>query len=278
MLKAIRRRFNATGFVAVLALVFAMGGGAYAASRYVITSTKQISPKVLKALQGKPGAAGATGAQGPAGPAGEKGAPGANGTDGTSGNAGVSVTSVSVPTSSSTCSKLGGSEFTAAEGSKTTACNGKEGKAGAPGPAGPEGSPWTAGGTLPEGKSETGTWSNIFIATAAKQVATDSISFAIPLKAEPEAHFIENDELAGEVDESPAIKEGLCKGSYEHPEAKSGNLCVFSRTEGSRATDYLFEGAIPVHVFFTSPYGAIVATGSTEAGEVLAGGTWAVTG
>jgi hypothetical protein len=37
--------------VAALALVFAMSGGAYAASRYVITSTKQISLEVLESLK-----------------------------------------------------------------------------------------------------------------------------------------------------------------------------------------------------------------------------------
>jgi hypothetical protein len=35
-----------------LALVFAMSGGAYAARRFVITSTKQIKPSVLKSLSG----------------------------------------------------------------------------------------------------------------------------------------------------------------------------------------------------------------------------------
>ena len=49
--------------VATLALVFAMAGGAAAASHYLITSTKQISPKVLKELN-KPGAKGAPGTAG----------------------------------------------------------------------------------------------------------------------------------------------------------------------------------------------------------------------
>ncbi len=75
MFSAIRRhmRVSPTTVIATLALVFAMTGGAYAAKKYLITSTKQISPSVLKALQGKAGPAGAAGAQGPAGPAGSGG-------------------------------------------------------------------------------------------------------------------------------------------------------------------------------------------------------------
>ncbi|MGH2879601.1 MAG: hypothetical protein ACRDK4_08360, partial [Solirubrobacteraceae bacterium] len=58
-----------------LALVFAMTGGAYAAKKYLITNTKQISPKVLKQLKGAKGPAG------PAGPEGKAGAPGSPGKD-----------------------------------------------------------------------------------------------------------------------------------------------------------------------------------------------------
>ncbi len=65
--------------VASLALFFALGGSALAAKHYLISSTKQISPKVLKKLQGKKGAAGATGPVGPAGPKGETGAKGETG-------------------------------------------------------------------------------------------------------------------------------------------------------------------------------------------------------
>ncbi|HEX4306232.1 MAG TPA: hypothetical protein VHZ54_09365 [Solirubrobacterales bacterium] len=61
---------------ATLALVFAMSGGALAASHYVITSKKQISPTVLKSLKGKPGKAGAAGKTGATGPAGATGAAG----------------------------------------------------------------------------------------------------------------------------------------------------------------------------------------------------------
>ncbi len=77
--------------VATLALVFAMAGGAAAASHYLITSSKQISPKVLKELKtaGPRGTAGAAGAGGPAGPAGPAGANGTNGAPGTEGKQGA---------------------------------------------------------------------------------------------------------------------------------------------------------------------------------------------
>lgn len=61
------RRPSPSGLIAVLMLVFALGGTAIAAKRYVITSTSQISPSVLKKLKGKRGPQGPRGAQGPAG-------------------------------------------------------------------------------------------------------------------------------------------------------------------------------------------------------------------
>ena len=62
--------------IAGLALLFALGGSAVAARRYLITSTRQIKPSVLHALHG------AAGARGPSGPAGIPGAPGAAGPQG----------------------------------------------------------------------------------------------------------------------------------------------------------------------------------------------------
>ena len=59
-----RRRPGYAEVTATVALVLAMGGGAFAAGHYLITSTKQISPSVLKQLQGKAGAGGAPGAAG----------------------------------------------------------------------------------------------------------------------------------------------------------------------------------------------------------------------
>src|SRR6266550_3739047 len=86
MRKSPRRHLTYANVTATLALVFAMSGGALAAKHYLINSTKQISPKVLKALKGKSGKAGATGKEGPAG---KDGAPGATGKEGLRGAEGA---------------------------------------------------------------------------------------------------------------------------------------------------------------------------------------------
>lgn len=112
MFSAVRKRITYTNVALTLALVFAMTGGAYAAKKYLITSTKQISPKVLAQLKGKAGAQGPAGPAGSAGPAGPTGAAGAKGENGS---------------------------------------NGKEGANGAIGPTGPAGATGTTGPTGPTG-------------------------------------------------------------------------------------------------------------------------------
>jgi hypothetical protein len=77
---------------ATLALLFSMSGGALAASHYLITSTKQISPKVRSALKGDRGPAGPAGASGPAGATGATGAAGTQGPPGTAAAWGVVTT------------------------------------------------------------------------------------------------------------------------------------------------------------------------------------------
>jgi hypothetical protein len=160
--------------------------------------------------------AGANGTNGSNGKDGVPGAPGTNGINGKDGINGTSVASKEILTSQASCNKQGGSEFTAAEGKKTTACNG---------------SPWVAGGKLPTGSSEAGQWTyydeKANEGEGQKQVG---ISFGIPLKTAPAAEFIgTNEELAGEPKESPAIKAGHCKGNVSDPEAATGYLCVFAR-------------------------------------------------
>lgn len=74
-----RPRLTYSNVVATLALFFALTGGAIAARHYLINSTSQINPKVLKTLRGatgatgKEGLAGKNGTDGKEGPKGEPG-------------------------------------------------------------------------------------------------------------------------------------------------------------------------------------------------------------
>jgi hypothetical protein len=90
-----RRHLTYANIAATLALLFAMSGGALAASHYLINSTRQINPKVLKRLKGNRGARGATGVPGIAiqGPSGTPGAKGQRGEVGHEGPAGLSALS-----------------------------------------------------------------------------------------------------------------------------------------------------------------------------------------
>jgi len=93
-----RKHFHPSTIIATVALVFALAGTSYAASTYLITSTNQITPSVLKTLKGErgprgdigaQGSAGLTGATGPIGLTGAPGAPGAPGAQGAQGAPGA---------------------------------------------------------------------------------------------------------------------------------------------------------------------------------------------
>jgi Collagen triple helix repeat (20 copies) len=245
MLGWIRRRATYANVAMTIALVFAMSGGAYAAGKYLITSTKQINPKVLRALKGANGKNGTNGVNGTDGAPGEKGPTGATGTQGPQGPEGKEG-----PT-----------------GKNGT--NGKEGK------EGKEGSPWTAGGTLPSGKSEKGTWGvatmpGSFLKGAAV-LAISPISFTIPLAETVKANVIGPGGKGGGGGACPETSE------LSKPEAEPGNLCIF-------------EGAFAVNVNEVNPIapengvkeggktGVIVEILPTNNSEpVFVNGTWAVT-
>jgi hypothetical protein len=84
-----RMRLSYANVAATLALVFSMSGGALAANHYLINSTKQINPKVLKTLKGSRGTSGTQGSQGAAGSIGPQGTSGSQGTAGAQGTTGL---------------------------------------------------------------------------------------------------------------------------------------------------------------------------------------------
>jgi hypothetical protein len=80
--------------IAWLALFVAMGGTSLAASHYIITSTKQIKPSVLKQLRGQRGVKGTAGSTGLQGLPGLQGKEGSAGKEGATGKEGHTVTEV----------------------------------------------------------------------------------------------------------------------------------------------------------------------------------------
>ena len=82
MTKRITKRI---GVLATLGVLVIGGGSAFAASHYLITSTNQIKPSVLRQLRGNQGPVGVTGAQGPVGATGAQGAQGPQGAPGATG-------------------------------------------------------------------------------------------------------------------------------------------------------------------------------------------------
>ncbi len=250
----IRRNLNPTTIVAVIALVLAMTGGAYAAKRYLITSTKQISPSVLKALRGQVGvpgkdgangAAGAQGAQGLQGVKGEQGPQGAQGGKGEQGPQG-------------------------AQGGK-----GEPGSQGAQGPQGPKGEQGETGftKTLPSGKTETGTWSmtvgKSVEVLGEKAVGLTSLSFNIPLEKEiPEGNIKVIGAAEPGTTECPSTSNEVEEG--QPAKATPGFLCVYAVQA--------LAGILPEQVVVTSANGAVLFAETEPADEGLfAYGVWAVT-
>lgn len=89
MLNRIHQKLGTAGFViAIIALVAALTGGAYAAGGGLTAKQKKQVEKIAKKFSGQPGATGPTGAVGPTGAAGPAGRDGANGVDGTPGTPG----------------------------------------------------------------------------------------------------------------------------------------------------------------------------------------------
>ncbi len=206
MLSPLRTRFGIPGVISVIALVFAMFGGAYAASNGSNGGKATASAKAKKGPRGPKGATGPAGPAGPQGPAGASGKDGAAGFDGVDGAPGTSVTNTAIAAGGAKCEGRAGAEFKVGSGSATFACAGKDGA---------QGEPWSAGGTLPPGATETGAWGGLI--PGESEVAFP-ISFTLPLATVPEAIFVK---VAGEEEaKCPGIVDGI-------PTAAEGELCVY---------------------------------------------------
>jgi hypothetical protein len=284
MFSTLRTRFGIPGVISVIALVFAMFGGAYAASNSASGGKATASAKAKKGPRGPKGATGPAGPAGPQGLVGPKGDTGAKGERGEAGSGGSGPAGKSVVSNafegtdepaSEPCEELGGVEFEVeGSGQPKFACNGA---------AGTNGSPWTAGGTLPKGATETGVWN--VSTTLANTLETGEppvhitqipISFSVPLAApiEEPSHTI----FVPEGDTSTAhCSAAPIGGSVDNPKAESGYLCVYGGGG--------FSGTLtPWAQFpFSAPeYNAAGRSGTSLGLQItettVGSGSWAVTG
>jgi hypothetical protein len=281
MLSPLRNRFGIPGVISVIALVFAMFGGAYAATNDSSGGGKAAASagKANASAKAKRGPRGPKGPAGPAGPAGAKGdagAAGANGKDGangSNGSNGASVTSTEFTGAQGPCSE-GGTKFTVGAGAPSYACNGEEG------PEGEEGDPWTDGETLPPGATETGVWTATGDFAGTPQQAEETttyypIGFSIPLASPPTFVAVKGNS------DGAAGCDGIVDGV---PTADPGKLCVYLQNEFAESA-FTFAAVDPTADVVPLPSGGTSRAGillqvtcAAEALCVPASGTWAVTG
>jgi hypothetical protein len=215
MISRIRAQLGHAGLVvAIVALVAALAGGAYAASGGLTGKQKKEVEKIAKKVgkPGAPGAPGTAGANGKDGANGANGKDGVNGTPGAPGANGKSVATGTEPVATGNCGGRGGS-WVEVEGSASRkfACNGQEG------------SPWTAGGTLPSEATETGIFTMKLNGGAEEYLP---ISFPIPLSEEAAEDTAVHHWVEG------GIQDAQCTGTVLNPTAAAGSLCVYIGVAG----------------------------------------------
>ena len=262
-----RIRITPSMAIAIVALVFAATGGAFAAtggggaSHATATAAKsKAKPKTKAGPRGPAGPAGKNGANGATGPAGPAGAAGAKGETGAAGGNGAN----------------GEKGETGAKGE--TGPQGPQGDQGGAGSQGATGEPWTPNNTLPAKATETGTW-----ITTTGQLGT--VSFPIKLAAElSKVHVIGPDEGEEEAHPAPAITSGECKGKLASPGAGSGNFCLFIDPRAVSALENVEANIVnPTSASLgTGVAGALLSVSAEEGKNPAQGvqiyGTWAVTG
>lgn len=240
-IRASREPFGKAGLtVAILALVMATVGGAYAAGGLTKPQERQVK-KIAKKFAGKPGAtgpAGSAGAQGPAGSAGAAGKNGTNGANGTNGTNGKSVVT-GIENAGANCEAGGVWVEVEGSGTKKYVCNGKDGASG--------------GGT------QTGQWS-----TSGNNEASTfaTVSYAVRLEDGPTFNWV------GPGGPSTAA----CPGTVEDPKAASDNLCFYAKEIVGLGNPGAFTANTP-----DPTSGATVEFPLASPEEGYAFGSWAVT-
>jgi collagen triple helix repeat protein len=252
MFSLLRNRFGIPGVISVIALVFAMIGGAWAASNDSGGGKASASAKGPRGPRGKPGKTGPTGPAGAPGLAGAQGPAGANGKDGSPGPQGPKGTT--------------GPAGPTGPGGPT----GKEGTKGATGPTGPTGATGFSGftETLPSGKTETGVWSTVGGKFGGAVAAEIPLSFNIPLSEEiagVNAHVMKKEESA---------VAGCTGGTPKVPKADSGHLCVYTAI-GAFEEGFVLQPGVAFNGGASRSGAGLVLFGIEE--QELIHGTWAVT-
>jgi hypothetical protein len=267
MFSTLRTRFGIPGVISVMALVFAMFGGAYAASNSSEGGKATASAKAKQGPRGKTGKTGPAGPAGPVGPQGPVGAKGDAGAPGAAGAPGIGATTASFAGNQHGCG-VGGVEVKSA-GAPNFVCNGKNGTNGTTG--------FTK--TLPPEATETGAWVfNPFKAedTPPQEFILTAVSFPIPLQAGIPAANVHIQPLDFNGTEGED-----CPGNVDDPKAKPGHLCLYpGDLVGTGSATPVAEGGE------ISPLGAITQDGTSRSGFVLSYffapetvflGSWAVT-
>ena len=287
MFQRVRKQITPATVMAFVALVFAVTGGAFAAtggsgsnggSPAKATASVTVAhaakakaktkagprgpagPKGATGATGATGPAGAAGPTGPAGGTGPQGGPGTNGTNGENGKPGESVTSETLAAGKGGCTD-GGSKFTVG-GKETKACNGQTG--------------FTE--TLPPGKTETGTYSLGVQGSGGSPIHYVSLSFPIPLKYEKKGSEAAKPVISESGVHYAAFNATVsgCPGSNSEPKAEEGNLCIYEDASGTDEVEFFYADFPGAGGFGVGPAGTILVF-DAKGESSSAYGTWAVT-
>lgn len=268
MLKRTHQQLGTAGFVvAIVALVAALGGVAFAAAGLNSKQKKEVK-SIAQTEAKKFATAGAPGAKGDPGAAGAPGAKGDPGAPGTPGKDGVSATTATFTGVKGSCTE-GGIEVESGS-PPVNVCNGKKGD------------PAEFPSTLPSGKTETGAWSLVGTATNTSLNTFSSVSFPIPLAAGGAEGTGFGFNQAATEEEKFGLKGGApckvevgeplcidtkCKGTVAKPTAPKGVLCVYTAFENLvNATGGFIEPRS-----FSGDFGAYSVSGAVLSGAFIEG-------